>query len=200
MDFPTATPLSSLGSESDLAGSGQLYDFLGEVLQEIRGVSSKGHMDSYATLLGSLSENFLMKLPEPSKVTWASQTEAIRLTDRSIDILEQVILKVEGFIESNSHLLQVVLSGLVHLSCTLNVWILEDQQALPSSNQVTNPITLRRKATLCAVTIISFISNPVKTALASRSRPELHPRHILGTLLSANNGQLKSSVKQCAYD
>jgi hypothetical protein len=183
-----STPLSSLASDNDSASSAQLYGFLGDVLRDIRAVTPKAQMDSYATLLNSLVENFLMKLSEPSKATWSSQSEAIKLTDRSIDIIQQVILKVEEFIESNSNLVQTVLKGLFHLICTLNIWVLEAFVIQQHNDAITDATTLKKKATHCAISIIKHISNPIRIALACRSCDDLHVQTILTELINATKG------------
>ena len=190
MALIASTPLSSLGSEAELASSEQLYGFLGDILKDVRTVTSKSQMDSYATLLNSLIENFLLKLPGPSKSTWTSQSEAIKLTDRSIDIIKEVISKVEDFIESNSNIVIVALKGLFHLICTLNVWVSESQARQQTSDSTaTDSSSLRRKAILCIVSIVVRLGNPIKLALARRSHGNLHVQHILGGFADVAKGR-----------
>jgi hypothetical protein len=187
MEVLPGTPLSSLASESDLASAAQLYGFLGKVLGELRSASSMAHMDSYATLLNSLVENFLMKVPEPLKTTWTSHSEAIKLTERSVDIIEQVILKVEGFLEANATLLPIVLNGLFHLACILNIWISESK-SYPQPGVLTSPTSLKQKVICCSASIIIHLSNPVKIALTSRLHHNLHVSAILDELVEAGKG------------
>jgi len=189
----TSTPLSTLSSDTDSAGSAQLYGFLGEVLQEIqRGATSKAQKDSFAALLKSLAENFLVKLPNPTQARWESQKEAIKLTDRSIDIIKEVVVKVDGIIEADSSLVQVLLKGLFHLTCTLNLWISDADAKEQYDDTTINPPTLREKAIRCMVALVIYLSGPVKFALALRLHQNMDIGNILREFLDAGKELLES--------
>ncbi|THH12376.1 hypothetical protein EW145_g35 [Phellinidium pouzarii] len=97
--------------------------------------------DSYVTLVGGLSEHFLVTFPNSSSELWSTLQEKIKLCSTSLDVIERAALRVDGLFAESDECSIVVLRRLFEFFITLSSW----KASTSKHTTVASPSELRRK-------------------------------------------------------
>ncbi len=191
MNFPPPTPppAAFLTKGDKPLSFEQLYRDLGQIVSKIEPSAPPNKLDHYADLLHSLSEHFLSKFPQASRKPWSSHGETIKLTRRSVNVIQAVLQRVPALRKRKPTLLQPIASDFIHLMLILDAWIVSERE---HENNAQEARQLRDYARSTFSATLAYLLTPPLSALAISTRDTTN--HVLIELIAIVDGMYLSNL------